>query len=115
MRVPFAATLAALVAACLSGCLPPRDHAELPAVSEPMTAAAQKQWPNATAASLQHGHDQMQMSCTKCHSMPSVHHESEKEWPDVMKSMAKKAKLDADTEVAMLHYVLAAQAVTPKK
>jgi hypothetical protein len=113
MRLKSLATIAA-TAAVLAGCLPPRDHAQLPAVSEPMTTAAQKQWPEATTASLEHGRDQMQSSCTMCHSMPSVHHESAKDWPDVMKGMAKKAKLGADDEAAMLHYVLAAQAITPK-
>ncbi len=93
----------------VAGCLPPRDHAALPEVSDRMTTWATGQWADATTTQLMHGRDTMLGKCTACHSMPSPDHESAKEWPSVMKSMSHKAKLPDTDEAAMLRYILAAR------
>jgi cytochrome c5 len=100
-------------AGALAGCLPPRDHAQLPPVSPAMTAWASAQWPDASPAQLSHGRETMESHCTACHSMPSPLHETAKDWPEVMQDMAEKAKLPTADEVAMLRFILAARASMP--
>ena len=98
----------------LAGCLPPRDHANLPEVSDRMVTYATGQWADATPTQLMHGRDTMLTTCTACHSMPSPDHESVAEWPSVMKSMGHKAKVSDADESAMLRYILAARESSPK-
>lgn len=98
----------------ITGCLPPRDHATLPEVSDRMVTYATGQWPDATPTQLMHGRDTMLTKCTACHSMPSPDHESVQEWPSVMKSMSKKAKVADTDEAAMLRFIIAARESVPK-
>jgi len=114
VRAPHCLLVVVLVgAAALAGCLAPREHAVLPAVSPPMAAWAVAQWPDATAGQLSHGRESMEGHCTSCHGMPSPRHETAKDWPDVMQDMAGNAKLGAADEAAMLRYILSARNAQP--
>jgi len=97
----------------LAGCLPPRDHAQLPTVSPDMATWAATQWSDTSAAQLSHGRETMENHCTACHSMPSPLHETVKDWPDVMQDMADHAKLGNVDQQAMLRYILAARNFLP--
>jgi len=110
VRAPHCLQIITLAGAgLLAGCLEPREHADLPAVSPQMAAWAATQWPDASPAQLGHGRETMESHCTSCHGMPSPLHETAKDWPDVMQDMAGNAKLGAGDEAAMLRYILSAR------
>ncbi len=64
-------------------------------------------YPGVTASSLQRGRTLFINHCQKCHSLKAPDSRTEKEWSTVIPRMAKKAKIDADTERAITQYLYA--------
>ncbi|HNM24006.1 MAG TPA: hypothetical protein PKL15_01200 [Saprospiraceae bacterium] len=66
---------------------------------------AQK-FPGYTLADLQKGHMLYKENCGKCHGLKSPRALDEAGWRKIVPPMAKKAKIDAPTEDAILKYVV---------
>ncbi len=101
-RILAVTSLAMLIVACA-----PRQEGPAPAVDAAMVARAQAQWPDADAAQLRRGHDLLFTSCAECHARPGPTSAPAHEWPSIMKSMSRKAKLSADQHEAVLRYLIA--------
>ena len=52
------------------------------------------------------GHTLYMNKCGTCHNLKDPHSQSEEGWRKIVPPMAKKAKLTADQEILILHYVL---------
>ena len=59
-----------------------------------------------TLAQLQQGKAIYEGNCGKCHKLFQPKNESEAEWRKVVPPMARKAKLDAESEKLVLQYVV---------
>ncbi len=92
------------------GCQP-RGNAHLPETTPAMAKAAQARWPDATVDQLTRGRILMGARCSECHGLADPASEPANEWPEIMRRMAKKAKLDAAQREDVLRYVLAARDV----
>src|SRR5690606_29653859 len=77
-------------------------------VSPEMLTRAQSHDSSATEATITHGKTVYEAKCGTCHALPLPSAHSAEEWPEWVKKMAPQAKLSADDEEAVLHYVLAA-------
>ena len=79
------------------------------ALSATSVTWASTRWPGVTGSALSAGRDLFLSKCNGCHGYPDLDAVSEKRWPDILESMAKKSHLDAGERDAVLHYVLAAR------
>ena len=71
------------------------------------TRAATK-FPGTTLSDLSNGKLAYEGNCAKCHNLKDPARYSEEKWRKVNPRMAKKAGIDAATEVLILKYVLIA-------
>lgn len=100
-------SLLALTAA-LTGC-GPKSAAPPAELSPERITAAQQRWPDTDAAKLAQGRQLFVDRCGKCHDHPDVQSQSAEKWPEIMKIMGPKAKLEADAADNVLRFVLSAQ------
>ncbi len=63
-------------------------------------------FPGLTLADLQNGHMLFTQNCGKCHDLKPPKSKTEEQWRKIMPPMAKKAKIDAAAEDAILKYVV---------
>ncbi|HVY45857.1 MAG TPA: hypothetical protein VHB21_08260 [Minicystis sp.] len=91
----------------LAACGGPPTAPAVP-VTPDVVARARAQWPDATEASLAHGHDTFAARCHKCHELPDVNAQSPKDWPGTLDDMAGRAGLTPGEKTDVLHYLLAA-------
>ena len=68
---------------------------------------AQAHWPSATAEELVQGYQIYSTKCNDCHDMKNLLEFSVDEWPDLMKKMGRKAKLDSTQYNQVWHYIVA--------
>jgi hypothetical protein len=68
---------------------------------------AQTHWQRTTFAQLQQGYSLYSVKCNDCHDMKNIQDYSLTEWPDWMKKMGRKAKLDSTQYNLIYHYVMA--------
>jgi len=103
----------ALVAASLLAVLAACGYPKAGAVPAPVTGDAAKaattKWPDATEASLGEGRALFASKCNTCHEHPDVNAIAEGKWPEIVKEMGEKAKLDAKQSELVLRFVLAAR------
>lgn len=102
MRALVAVTFA------LAGCYP--QTAPAPgALSANGVTWASTRWPGVTASSLSAGHDLFVAKCNGCHGYPDLTAIADDRWPDIVKTMGRKAHLAAEESDAVLHFVLASR------
>jgi cytochrome c5 len=96
----------------LNGCGFPQTGAAPPAASPAEVASVKAQFPTATDAQIQEGHDMFVAKCNKCHSHPDLgpSANAKVEWDKVVVRMGKKADLTDDQTNNVLHYVLGVRA-----
>jgi len=63
-------------------------------------------FPGASLASLNEGKMHYEQNCNKCHGLKKPASRTEAEWREIVPRMAKKAKVDANTENLILQYVV---------
>ena len=68
---------------------------------------AQAHWPSVTAEELVQGYQIYSTKCNDCHDMKNLLEFSVDEWPDLMKKMGRKAKLDSIQYNQVWHYIVA--------
>jgi nitrate/TMAO reductase-like tetraheme cytochrome c subunit len=69
-------------------------------------AIAQAQWKTTTYSDLTQGYGLYASKCTQCHDMKKLDAFSEADWPGIMQSMGRKAKLDSTQYNLVYHYIL---------
>ncbi len=93
--------LAGLLSGLLTGC------GEPPVVTPELVAAAQRQWPTATAAQLLHGREVLMTKCTVCHGVRQPADHPPAVWQGYIEVMSPRAQLDDQQRADLLRYVLA--------
>jgi uncharacterized protein YceK len=88
----------------LGGC-----GAVIPRVTPELVALAQQREATVNTESLEKSRALYVTRCSSCHSLNDPRDYSEKEWPDWMHKMARKAKINAEQEQYLLVFVLAAR------
>ena len=77
--------------------------------------AVKPKFPNATIDELKKGHSIYYTgACTRCHSPKDIERRDEKEWVDVMNSMAPKAKLTPEERDATWKYIMSVKMMQAK-
>lgn len=76
--------------------------------------AAQK-WPGTTLADLNQGKTLYEQNCGKCHGLKSPTSRDEQGWNQIVPPMARKAKVDNNTETLILKYLVTASHAGGKK
>ncbi|MES2767264.1 MAG: hypothetical protein V4642_15415 [Bacteroidota bacterium] len=104
--LPVIAGAAMLISSCATVILPVPNAADA-------TRAAEK-FPGTTMADLDRGKVSYERNCQKCHGLVDPKSEPEAEWREIVPIMAKKAKIDAETENLILRYVVVMSAHTPQ-
>ncbi len=94
----------ALVCALIAGC-----GSAVPRVSPELVAVARRDWPEASEASLAHGRDLYTTRCNTCHALPLPREHLAQEWPALVRSMAKRSKLDQAGQDDVLRFIVAAR------
>jgi mono/diheme cytochrome c family protein len=94
---------ALFIAACTKAVAP---TATQPDFTEADVQRASTMWPNTTAEDLKQGKALYEANCGSCHGLKKPSSEPESEWRHIVPPMAKKAKIDADTEFKILRYVV---------
>ena len=115
MRFPVIPLAALILGAVLFLIIPfrgPRSNGTSPVVSPAMTEYAIRRWTGSSEAALKHGRELLQERCEDCHHRPGPEMAQSAQWPDVLKTMALRAKLNDHEREAILQYVLAAKATT---
>lgn len=79
---------------------------------EQLTAIKTK-YPNATMSVLNEGHTIYTGACTNCHATKSIYKFSEQDWPGIIESMSKKAKLTVEQKEALTQYVFSIKMTQP--
>lgn len=79
--------------------------------AEAELAIAQKQWPDVTPESLNHGYTIYTTRCNKCHGLKRLTRYTEAEWAKAINTMAPKAKLTGDEKEILKKYIFAAREV----
>jgi len=113
MRFPVIPCAALAVGAGLFLIIPfrgPRNKGTSPEVTPAMTEYAIRRWTGSTEATLKHGRELIQERCQECHHRPGPEMAQAAQWPDVLKTMALRAKLNDHEREAIVQYVLAAKA-----
>lgn len=85
---------------------------------EPVQADADRvndRYPGYTLIDLQAGKSNYEKNCARCHKLKTPESLSEEEWNQVVPVMAKKAKIDAQTEDSILKYLLTMKDANRKK
>jgi len=93
--------VAVLVALAMAGC-----GARLPPATPELAAVAQKRWPDLDVPKLESARQLYIQRCSSCHWLVEPRSETEKTWPTVIESMAKKAKITPAQQDQLLRYVL---------
>lgn len=109
MRTSVALVAASLLAV-LAACGYPKAGAVPPPVTGDAAKAATAKWPDATEASLAEGRELFVGKCNACHEHPDVNAITAGKWPEIVKEMGEKARLDAKQSDLVLRFVLAARA-----
>ncbi len=94
------AALLFLAVSCGGGAVPHPTEAHL--------ARARARWPDATAASLEHGRQLYVARCSGCHPLHPPGTQPAARWAEVLDQMAPRAKLSADERELVLRYLTAA-------
>lgn len=105
LRVVVVVFVILLLAGLLVGCGDP------PVVTPELVAAAQRQWPTATAAQLSHGREVLMTKCTACHGVRQPADYSPAVWQGYLEVMSPRAQLDDQQRADVLRYVLAGNAL----
>ena len=92
-----------MTAALLWGC----GARALPPPAEPDRARLTARWPNVTLAQLQAGQQLYAQRCGACHQLYEPASQSAQRWPEVVRAMKERAKLDDSQEQQVLQYLLA--------
>ena len=92
-----------IAAALLWGC----GARALPAPAEPDRARLAARWPNVTVAQLQAGQQLCAQRCGACHQLYEPASQSAQRWPEVVREMKERAKLDDGQEQLVLQYLIA--------
>lgn len=112
MRLPVIPLAALALGGLLFLVIPfrgPRSHGASPAVTPGMVAYASRAWPGTTAARLAEGRALLRERCIECHHRPGPEMAQAAQWPDVLRLMAKRARLSDAERETILHYLLAAK------
>ncbi|MBL7804177.1 MAG: hypothetical protein JNL02_10615 [Saprospiraceae bacterium] len=80
--------------------------AKIAAPKEADALRAAEKFPGYTLADLQKGHMLYKENCGKCHGLKSPRSLDEAGWRKIVPPMAKKAKVNATTEDAILKYLV---------
>ncbi len=101
-----------LAAACsaVAGC-----GAVIPRVTPELVGYAQRRDPAADLPGMEVARTLYVNRCNSCHSLNDPRGYDEQEWHGWMRKMARKAKLTAAQEAAVLVFVLAARETPPEK
>ena len=67
---------------------------------------AAKQFPGITLADITKGKTLHEQHCGKCHGLKNPSSRNEGAWKKILPEMANKAKIDAETQEAILKYIL---------
>jgi hypothetical protein len=112
MRLPVIPLAALAVGGLLFLIIPfrgPRNTGTSPEVTPAMVEYASHLWPGSTAAQLAQGRALLRERCIECHHRPGPEMAQAAQWPDVLKLMAKRAKLSDEERETILHYLLSAK------
>src|SRR6478735_2667431 len=90
---------ALFIAACTKAVAP---TASKPDFTEADAQRASTMWPNTTVEDLKQGKALYEANCGSCHGLKKPSSEPESEWRHIVPPMARKAKIDADTEFKIL-------------
>ncbi len=93
--------LCVLVSALASGCA-----AKFFPPTELDVARVKDKWPDLTLAQLQEGQQIFKARCHKCHGLRAADHEPPGDWPHVLNTMAKKAKLTPEERAHVERYLV---------
>lgn len=97
----------AIFALCLFACGVPKTAAAPPALSPTAVSLAQVRWPDATPASLASGREIFLAKCNACHGYPDIRAVDESRWPDILRTMAERARIDDAQRESVLRFVTA--------
>jgi hypothetical protein len=86
----------------LAGCGVPR-------VTPQMAAAAQARWPDLDQPRLEAARDLYLRRCSACHGLYVPDDYSEREWPERVRKMQKKAKIDDAQRDEIVRFLIAAR------
>jgi hypothetical protein len=100
----FFAVFFTTAALFLGGC-----GAVIPRVTPELVVLAQQRETTVNTESLERSRALYVTRCSSCHSLSDPRDYTEKEWPDWMHKMARKAKINAEQEQHLLLFVLAAR------
>jgi mono/diheme cytochrome c family protein len=92
--------------ALASGCGFPKSGPAPQPVTPATVEAARTRWPDASEAQLAAGRELFLAKCNSCHSYPDLHAVTDDKWPETVKRMGEKAKLDAAQTESVLRFVL---------
>jgi cytochrome c5 len=67
---------------------------------------ASAKFPGITLAEINEGKSLYEANCGKCHGLKKPASRNEEKWRQIVPRMAKKAKIDAETEAKILKYVV---------
>jgi hypothetical protein len=112
MPVPVIPLTALALGAALFLIIPlegPRKTGSAPAITRSMSDYASHLWPGTSAADLEHGRSLLIDRCIDCHHRPGPEMAQASQWPDILGSMASRAKLSDSEQEQILHYLLAAK------
>ena len=88
--------------------------ATIPRVTPELTAFAISRWPDTTQEGLLRGREILTTRCNRCHFTPDPKEEPLAEWPDWVRKMGRKSKLDADQQALVLRFILVAREAPPE-
>jgi cytochrome c5 len=105
--VRFLLTCALAVLAACPG-FPPAGPPPGP-LQAPAVEAARRQFPTATAETLEAGRQAFLQHCNKCHKFPALGAYEDTQWRSIVPRMAGKSGLDTASGERVLQFVLAAR------
>jgi hypothetical protein len=110
-RFTIGIALAVVAGSLLVGCTAFPKSAEPPPPFNPDEVGSVKVlFPETTGNSLAIGRDLFVAKCGKCHDHANLMLIEDRRWPEIMKRMGKKAKLETGQADLVLEYILAVRA-----
>jgi cytochrome c len=80
--------------------------AKLIAPTQSDVERGKSKFPDVTLTELTTGKKLMEQNCGKCHGLIPAGARTEEQWRRIMPKMAKKAKIDANSEMLITKYVI---------
>jgi mono/diheme cytochrome c family protein len=107
---PRVLLLSLVLSVTVGACSFPKTAGAPPPLTPPQIAVAATKFEQSLVA----GHNIFVAKCNGCHGYPDLGSVPENRWPEIMKTMTRKADLKGTEGEDVLHFILAARTEAPK-